>query len=154
MVRAAFKGCGAFSVQVVGRLRVSTSMSDTPDDKAAGDRNSVNPLSEEAALSARLSGLDKRLSKLQGDRKAAAQQSGREHETAAGNASGMAIGFRLSSELVAGVLVGGVLGWTCDHVLPTKPWGLIVFVLVGFVAGVINVMRAAGVIAKQSDRLK
>jgi ATP synthase protein I len=38
--------------------------------------------------------------------------------------------------------------------LPTKPWGLIVFVLIGFVAGVINVMRAAGVIAKQSDRLK
>ncbi len=130
------------------------SMSDTPDDKTGRDRNSVNPLSDEAALSARLSGLDKRLSKLQGDRKTAAQQSGRENETAAGNASGMAIGFRLSSELVAGVLVGAILGWACDQVLPTKPWGLIVFVLVGFVAGVINVMRAAGVIAKQSDRLK
>ena len=124
-------------------------MSDTPDDKTGRDRNSVNPLSDEAALSARLSGLDKRLSKLQGDRKTAAQ-----NETAAGNASGMAIGFRLSSELVAGVIVGAILGWACDHVLPTKPWGLIVFVLVGFVAGVINVMRAAGVIAKQSDRLK
>jgi ATP synthase protein I len=129
-------------------------MSDTPDDRTPGDRDSANPLSDEAALSARLSGLDRRLSKLQGDRKTAAQQSGRENETTAGNASGMALGFRLSSELVAGVLVGAVLGWACDHVLPTKPWGLIVFVLVGFVAGVINVMRAAGVIAKQSDRLK
>jgi ATP synthase protein I len=129
-------------------------MSDTPDDRTPGDRDSANRLSEEAALSARLSGLDRRLSKLQGDRRTAAQQSGRENETTAGNASGMAIGFRLSSELVAGVLVGAVLGWACDHVLPTKPWGLIVFVLVGFVAGVINVMRAAGVIAKQSDRLK
>jgi ATP synthase protein I len=129
-------------------------MSDTPDDRTPGDRDSANRLSEEAALSARLSGLDRRLSKLKGDRRTAAQQSGRENETTAGNASGMAIGFRLSSELVAGVLVGAVLGWACDHVLPTKPWGLIVFVLVGFVAGVINVMRAAGVIAKQSDRLK
>ena len=129
-------------------------MSDTPDDRTPGDRDSANRLSEEAALSARLSGLDRRLSKLQGDRKTAAQQSGRENETTAGNASGMAIGFRLSSELVAGVLVGAVLGWACDHFLPTKPWGLIVFVLVGFVAGVINVMRAAGVIAQQSDRLK
>ena len=129
-------------------------MSDTPDDKTGRDRNSANPLSDEAALSARLSGLDKRLSELQGNRKTAAQQSGRENETSAGNASGMAIGFRLSSELVAGVLVGAVLGWACDHVLPTRPWGLIVFVLVGFVAGVINVMRAAGVLAKQSDRLK
>jgi ATP synthase protein I len=129
-------------------------MSDTPNDRIPGDRDSANRLSDEAALSARLSGLDRRLSKLQGDRKTAAQQSGRESETTAGNASGMAIGFRLSSELVAGVLVGAVLGWACDHFLPTKPWGLIVFVLVGFVAGVINVMRAAGVIAKQSDRLK
>jgi ATP synthase protein I len=129
-------------------------MSDTPDDRTPGDRDSANRLSEEAALSARLSGLDRRLSKLKGDRRTDAQQSGRENETTAGNASGMAIGFRLSSELVAGVLVGAVLGWACDHVLPTKPWGLIVFVLVGFVAGVINVMRAAGVIAKQSDRLK
>ena len=129
-------------------------MSDTPNDRTPGDRDSANRLSDEAALSARLSGLDRRLSKLQGDRKTAAQQSGRENETTAGNASGMAIGFRLSSELVAGVLVGAVLGWACDHFLPTKPWGLIVFVLVGFVAGVINVMRAAGVIAKQSDRLK
>ena len=129
-------------------------MSDTPDDKTGRDRNGANPLSDEAALSARLSGLDKRLSELKGNRKTAAQQSGHENETSTGNASGMAIGFRLSSELVAGVLVGAVLGWACDHVLPTKPWGLIVFVLVGFVAGVINVMRAAGVIAKQSDRLK
>src|SRR5689334_20850128 len=107
-------------------------MSDTPDDGTPGDRDGANRLSDEAALSARLSGLDRRLSKLQGDRKTAAQQSGRENETTAGNATGMAIGFRLSSELVAGVLVGAVLGWACDHVLPTKPWGLIVFVLVGF----------------------
>ncbi len=129
-------------------------MSDTPDDKIGRDRNSANPLSDEAALSARLSGLDKRLSELRDNRKAAAQQSGRENETTAGNASGMAIGFRLSSELVAGVLVGAILGWACDHFLHTKPWGLIVFVLLGFVAGVLNVMRSAGVIAKQSDRLK
>jgi ATP synthase protein I len=31
--------------------------------------------------------------------------------------------------------------------------GLIVFLLLGFVAGVINVMRAAGAMSKQSDRL-
>jgi len=32
-------------------------------------------------------------------------------------------------------------------------WGLIVFLLLGFTAGVINVMRTAGVMAKQSERL-
>jgi ATP synthase protein I len=65
----------------------------------------------------------------------------------------MALGFRLSSELVAGVLVGGGIGWGLDRLLGISPWGLIVFLLLGFTAGVLNVMRSAGVIAKQSERL-
>lgn len=64
---------------------------------------------------------------------------------ASAKASAMARGFRLSSELIAGVLVGAVIGWGIDHLLSTSPWGLIVFFLLGFVAGVINVMRTAGV---------
>jgi len=63
------------------------------------------------------------------------------------------MGFRLSSELVAGVLVGGGIGWALDRWLGISPWGLIVFLLLGFTAGVLNVMRSAGVIAKQSERL-
>jgi ATP synthase protein I len=51
--------------------------------------------------------------------------------------------LRLSSELVAGVVVGVILGWALDHWVGTSPWGLIVFVLLGFVAGVRNIMRAA-----------
>ena len=57
----------------------------------------------------------------------------------------MALGFRLSSELIAGVVVGALLGWAFDHLLSTSPWGLIVFVLLGFIAGVVNVVRSAGV---------
>jgi ATP synthase protein I len=56
----------------------------------------------------------------------------------------MARGFRLSTELVAGVLVGAALGWLIDRWLGISPWGLIVFLLLGFAAGVLNVMRAAG----------
>jgi ATP synthase protein I len=56
----------------------------------------------------------------------------------------MARGFRLSTELVAGVLVGAASGWLIDRWLGISPWGLIVFVLLGFAAGVLNVMRAAG----------
>ena len=66
----------------------------------------------------------------------------------------MAVGLRLSSELVAGVLVGALLGWGFDRFLSTSPWGLIVFLLLGFTAGVMNVMRSAGAMAKQSERLK
>ena len=57
----------------------------------------------------------------------------------------MALGFRLSSELIAGVGVGALLGWGIDHFLSTSPFGLIGFVLLGFVAGVVNVVRSAGV---------
>src|SRR5262249_15664375 len=58
--------------------------------------------------------------------------------------SAIARGFRLSTELVAGVLVGAVIGWLLDRWLGISPWGLIVFLLLGFAAGVLNVMRAAG----------
>jgi ATP synthase protein I len=52
------------------------------------------------------------------------------------------------------VLVGGVIGWGLDHFVGTKPWGLIVFVLLGFVAGVLNVMRSAGLVAEREWRAK
>jgi ATP synthase protein I len=110
------------------------------------------PSAEEAALSARLHRLEDRLSESRNDRKLRTDQSdGAGNATA--KASAMARGFRLSSELIAGVLVGAVIGWGIDRLLSTSPWGLIVFFLLGFVAGVINVMRAAGVAARDaSDR--
>ena len=55
----------------------------------------------------------------------------------------MALGFRLSSELIAGVVVGAAIGWGFDRLLSTSPFGLIVFVLLGFTAGVFNVVRSA-----------
>jgi ATP synthase protein I len=64
----------------------------------------------------------------------------------------MARGFQLSSELIAGVVVGALIGWAIDHWLPTSPWGLIVFVLAGFVAGVVNVVRSAGVAPDRTGR--
>ena len=65
----------------------------------------------------------------------------------------MARGLRLSSELVGGVLVGAVIGYMLDRWLPVlNPWGFIVFVLLGFVAGILNLMRAAGVLAGPEDR--
>lgn len=50
----------------------------------------------------------------------------------------------LSTEFVAGVIAGGILGWIVDHVFGTKPWGLIVLLLLGCVAGFYNVLRASG----------
>jgi ATP synthase protein I len=123
------------------------------DTNSGGSGNRDQSSSDEAALSARLGNLDQRLSEIRDSRKTGTDQSGDGQDNAQARASGMAMGFRLSSELVAGVLVGAALGWGFDRLLSTSPWGLIVFLLLGFTAGVINVMRAAGVMAKQSQRL-
>ncbi len=64
----------------------------------------------------------------------------------------MALGFRLSSELVAGVAVGAGIGWGFDWLLSTSPFGFIVFLLLGFVAGVFNVVRSAGVAPDRTRR--
>lgn len=113
------------------------------DDDDHGNSDKRAP--DEAALSARLGNLNQRLSKLQGDRKARIDEAEAGSENTASRASAMAVGLRLSSELVAGVVVGTIIGWAFDRVLSTSPWGLIVFMLLGFVAGVMNVMRSAGI---------
>jgi ATP synthase protein I len=56
--------------------------------------------------------------------------------------SGMALGMRLSAELLAGVLVGLGIGWALDRWLGTGPWLLLVFLLLGTAAGILNVIRA------------
>src|SRR6266851_7420945 len=118
-------------------------MAEGTDDSGSGNRDQSS--SDEAALSARLGSLDQRLSEIRGSRKIGTDSSGNEQDAAQARASAMAVGLRLSSELVAGVLVGAALGWGFDRLLSTSPWGLIVFLLLGFAAGVVNVMRAAGV---------
>lgn len=92
-----------------------------------------------AGLEARLRGLGDDLER---HRPRAAPQDQRSRPGA--NTSGIARGFALSSQLVAGVLVGAAVGMAFDYLFAIKPWGLIVFVLLGFTAGVMNVVRMAG----------
>ncbi len=101
-----------------------------------------NRSAEEAALSARLQRLGERLGQQAESRKVGA---GPPQQDAGQNASALARGFRLSTELVAGVLVGAAIGWALDWWLGISPWGMIVFLLLGFAAGVVNVIRAAGI---------
>ncbi|MGH6684453.1 MAG: AtpZ/AtpI family protein [Pseudolabrys sp.] len=108
-------------------------------DGTRGTGNRKEPPDDEAALSARLQRLGQRL-----------DNASRPSENVTGprstaDASAFARGFRLSTELVAGVVVGALIGWLLDRWLGLSPWGLIVFLLLGFAAGVLNVMRAAGV---------
>jgi ATP synthase protein I len=123
-------------------------MAEGTDEGGNGSRDKSS--SDEAALSARLGSLDHRLSEIRDSRKIGTDQPG--SGSGAARASAMALGFRLSSELIAGVVVGGLLGWGFDRFLSTSPFGLIVFVLLGFIAGVVNVVRSAGVAPDKTGR--
>ncbi|QKV18938.1 AtpZ/AtpI family protein [Oricola thermophila] len=71
-----------------------------------------------------------------------------------GGGAGFANALRLSSEFVAGVLVGAGIGYLFDRLAGTSPWGMIVFLLLGFVAGVLNVLRSAGLVAAPETRTR
>jgi ATP synthase protein I len=66
--------------------------------------------------------------------------------------AGMGYALRLSSEFIAGVVVGAAIGWIVDNFAGTSPLGLIVFLLLGFGAGVLNVLRSAGRVAEHTIR--
>lgn len=99
------------------------------------------PGNDEAEFSARLERLGEELAHARPAPASQSEAGGRSRS----DASAIARGFRLSTELVAGVIVGAALGWLIDRWLGISPWGMIVFLLLGFAAGVLNVMRAAGV---------
>ena len=58
-----------------------------------------------------------------------------------GHALGQAM--RLGIELVAGVAVGGFIGWALDRWLGTAPLLMVVFLALGATAGIMNVVRTA-----------
>jgi ATP synthase protein I len=146
MVRAALRA--AERLRSVQTTRVEGMADKGMADDKRGDDDRKGLPDDEAALSARLARL--------GDRIATANRHPENVDStrATADASAYARGFRMSTELVAGVIVGAGLGWLIDRWLGISPWGLIVFLLLGFAAGVLNVMRAAGVVREQSDRLK
>lgn len=51
--------------------------------------------------------------------------------------------FRIASDLIAGPLVGGFIGWWLDNWLQTAPIFLIILFLLGLAAGFLNVIRTA-----------
>lgn len=63
---------------------------------------------------------------------------------ARGGAGGMAIGLRIASELVAAIAVSVGIGLALDAWLGTKPWLMVLFVVLGTATGFYNVVRTAG----------
>lgn len=106
-----------------------------PNDERPNSSSSDPELGD---LSARLKDLSSRI---------AAER--REHsestkpQTSLQHASDYARGYKLISEFAAGTLVGGLIGYGIDRMFGTLPFGLIIFLLLGFGAGFLNLARAA-----------
>ena len=56
---------------------------------------------------------------------------------------GVQLAFRLGTELTVATIVGGLMGYALDSFFKTKPWGLVVGVVFGVVAGCLGVYRVA-----------
>jgi ATP synthase protein I len=108
--------------------------------KRNGEEGAKPTSSGESDLSARLTSLDARLDRATADRR---ETSAPRHRSTS-DSSALGQGFRLSAEFVSGVAAGGIIGWIVDRLAGTSPWGLIVCIILGFCAGMLNLMRAAG----------
>tara|TARA_B100001123_G_scaffold239890_1_gene268386 strand:- start:716 stop:1000 length:285 start_codon:yes stop_codon:yes gene_type:complete len=62
---------------------------------------------------------------------------------------GMSFGFRIGIEIVAALVVGVSIGIIVDKYLNTKPFGLIIFFILGSLAGFLNVYRVMRRIEKE-----
>ena len=59
------------------------------------------------------------------------------------NTSNIGSAFKLSTELVAAVVVGTIIGFILDKTFGTKPWLILIFFFVGVIAGITNVIKSA-----------
>jgi ATP synthase protein I len=114
------------------------------DKTSRGDRRpEPAPPIDDAGLTGRLRDLDRRLDESRAEHVARVPKEPQERP------QGVAMALRLGADFVAGVVVGAAIGWGIDRLFGVSPWGLIVFVLLGFAAGVLSVLRSAGLIAKR-----
>ena len=63
--------------------------------------------------------------------------------------SSAGFGFKISTEIIAALVVGVGIGLIVDKYLGTKPFGLIIFFIFGAIAGFLNVYRVMRRIEKQ-----
>jgi|TARA_B110000438_G_scaffold250246_1_gene253993 ATP synthase protein I len=66
-----------------------------------------------------------------------------EQETVGSNAASFGKALKISTELVAAVIVGSTIGFLLDNWFGTKPLLIICFFFMGVAAGIINVFKSA-----------
>ena len=69
--------------------------------------------------------------------------SNKQEEDGGSNAASFGKALKISTELVAAVAVGSILGFILDNWFDTKPLLTIIFFIMGVAAGIINVIKSA-----------
>ena len=58
--------------------------------------------------------------------------------------SGLGQAVRIGTDLLAALIVGGVLGWLVDsYLFASSPWGMVVGLCLGLATGIRNAYRSA-----------
>ena len=68
------------------------------------------------------------------------------------NAASLGKALKISTELVAAVVVGSTLGFILDNWFDTKPWLTICFFFIGVAAGILNVIKSAKEMHKNFEK--
>lgn len=120
-----------------------------PDDSNdRGSRKGVISQQDRETFKSRASELGRKLDEL-------AQRRAPETDDAGGRGAALSQAFKIVVELVVGVGFGVVVGLSLDRYFQTSgPWFLIVFVVLGFAAGMLNVIRTARQMQAKSEHLQ
>ena len=106
------------------------------DAQHAAGNGQISP-DEREAIRQRSSEIGQKLDALKAKRAPAGGAAGPGNNSAYGEA------FKYAADLIIGVGLGGILGWALDRQFGTAPWLMILLFMLGFAAGLTNVIRAA-----------
>jgi len=67
------------------------------------------------------------------------------------NASMLGLAWRLTIEMLVGIGVGGYLGWWLDQAMGTKPIMMLVLLILGMAAGLLNSVRTVSEMRRKLD---
>jgi ATP synthase protein I len=118
------------------------------ENRAHGE---ISP-AEREAFKKRASDLGARLDKVKAEARAQEQRNAGPDDRARGAAMGQAM--KIAIELVVGIAVGGFIGKVLDDQFGTAPWLLIVFLMLGFAAGLMNIIRTARRLQAEAEPLQ
>lgn len=89
------------------------------------------------------------------EKKLSASRQRHQHDDSQGraNANMLGLAWRLTVEMLAGIGVGGLIGWWIDKVLGTEPIFMLLLLVLGMGAGLMNSVRTVSEMRRKQDEL-